>query len=161
MGMDIYEESGVVFTVEEIARRLFRQFTSPEISKAVAGLKKILSDNDDVAKLDSVRSHSDLSEWLESFAWNAVKEEYIDSSSLERVWKSITKSLGIKGLPGVRFEYWTQSRLSGYNVPTEIPCIVFDESKLFEVNMTDRGQKVAKLLGMTKIKPTSWTVMSV
>lgn len=163
MGMDIYSKTGVVFTVEDISSMLFGKLENSEVGKVVEDLKANWNEDwGDKGGLDEVKDASSLSNWLCSFASSLVRDEYLDETSLGQVWGVITESMDIADqLPMVTFDYWTRSRISGWEVPTEVPCIVFEESGLFETKMTAAGKKFAKLIGQKKIEITTWTIMSV
>lgn len=163
MGMDIYSKSGVVFTVEDISSMLFGKLDNSSVEKVVGDLNSNWSENwGDKSGLDEVKDSASLSNWLCSFASSLVRDDYLDEINLAQVWDVITQSMDIADqLPMATFDYWTHSRISGWEVPTEVPCVVFEESGLFETKMTSAGKKFAKLIGQKTIGLTTWTIMSV
>ena len=76
------------------------------------------------------------------------------------LFEIICENLKIE-LPAFKFDYWTRSRVSGWEVPVNTPCIVFSNDGLFETKMTKEGKRLAALLGVKKIESSSWTFMSV
>lgn len=163
MGMDIYSKSGVVFTMEDISSMLFGRLKNSAVEKVTEDLRTNWNEDwGDKTCLDEVRDASSLSNWLCSFASSLVRDDYLDETTLGQVWDVVTESTGISDqLPIASFDYWTHSRISGWEVPTDVPCIVFEESGLFETKMTKEGKNFAKLIGQKSIKSTTWTVMSV
>ena len=146
--------TGVVFTVEDIASNLFGKLKKNDLAKVIEALK------DKEFKIEDVKDSNDLVAWVVSFANELVEDDYIQSEKLEPVFDIITSALGIN-LPNYSFDYWNASRINGWEVPTETPCIVFTDSDLFETKMTAKGKKLAALLKMKSISQTIWTVMSV
>ena len=159
MGMDIYSNSGVVLPVSEVSGTLFGGIQ--DVSKIVKALEKSWKDEWGKIELENVKSGEELAAWFTSLADSLVRDDYLDDSVLTEVWDVITKKSGLaKKLPHASFDYWTHSRISGWEVPTEVPCVIFHEDGLFETKPTREGRKLSKLLGQ-EIQLTTWTVMSV
>lgn len=163
MGMDIYSKTGVVFTVEEIASALFGGIK--DVSGIVSAVRDITSwgsvESGLQERLSSVKTGGDLVGWISSLADSCVKDEYLDETVIGEAWDAAVEEAGLsRKLPLASFDYWTHSRISGYDVPMEVPCLVFNDHDLFEVKTTKAGKKLSKLLGQD-IKQTTWTIMSV
>lgn len=164
MGMDIYSNSGVVFPVEDAAPAIFSKAKKNQIAQAVEAIKSKWNYNDK-SGLDDVKDPDALIGWVvetaNKFGQVANSQDgYIDSLALVSLFDILCDSFGIK-LPSFSFEYWTRSRISGWEVPTNTPCIVFDNDGLFETKPTKEGKKLAKMLGQESIESTTWTIMSV
>jgi hypothetical protein len=100
--------------------------------------------------------------WLLSVAEGLVDKEgeYMDSLAFQDLFQIVAESLGIS-LPPHEFDYWARGRISGWEVPLETPCIVFNSGGLFEKRMTKEGKRLAALLGRGEVEESTWTVMSV
>ena len=161
MGMDIYSYSGVVAPVSEVASSLFHKAKNEEVV-AVAEAVKIRWEVEDKSGIDGVVDAGSLVAWISDVAERLVdkKGEYIDSIALLSLFEIICENLKIE-LPAFKFDYWTRSRVSGWEVPVNTPCIVFSNDGLFETKMTKEGKRLAALLGVKKIESSSWTFMSV
>lgn len=175
MGMDIYSKSGVVFPAEELAAHLFGKLTKPKVAAAVAELRKIFAaskNNEGVAyfpesekALDSIKLGGDIAEWFNNLLRETLTDSYgdyyfSDDDILNKTWDVFVAATGLD-LPAVTFEYWSKPRLNGWDVPADTPCVVFEPDNLFETKMTKEGKKLAKLLKLTEISQTTWTIMSV
>lgn len=172
MGMDIYSEHGVVFTVGELCIRMFGKMKKGFVALAVEGINEYLcTKNKDkefdgpLTTLKTIKTAPELVDWFVQFCESQVETEYGEGyfSTDEHMSAIFDKLCEIAeiDLPPATFEYWTRCRLNGYDVPIEEPCIVINDEKLFETKMTDAGKRVAKLLGLRKIESTTWTIMSV
>lgn len=162
MGMDIISSSGVVFPVADICVVLFADAKKGPLASAVANIKAEWKEEWGELQIDKVDTGVDLAEWFSNLVSSQVKDDYLDDRIVGTVWDLIVEGLGLQGkLPSASFDYWTHSRISGWDVPIEVPCIVFDENGLFETKMTREGKKFAKLIGEQSIKSTTWTIMSV
>lgn len=154
MGVDIYTNSGILFTIEEAVERFFKLK-----KKDIESFKNNFS-SEKRFDLDKVKTLSDLKTWFLNFASECIVksdyDEYVNGEELGKVWNQIVKL----ELPEVRFEYFTNNRYSGYDVPTNTICVVFDDDGLFETKMTKEGKKVAKMMGLKDLQSTEWTVYS-
>lgn len=165
MGMDISSESGIVFEINEVVPHIFDSFTDSQVKSAVTRLKKKYEKSWPTSKenLEKVSTAEELCNWfLEGIV---VKERDYDDDSFDTynigdIWEHIMTATKSK-LPDASFEYWTSSRISDYEVPIEVPCIVFEEYGMFETKMTAKGKKLAAALGVKTIQTSTWTVMSV
>lgn len=175
MGMDIYSKSGVVFPAEELAAHLFGKLTKPKVAAAVTELREIFAASKNDAgephfpnaeqSLDGVKVGGDIAEWLNNLMRETLTDSYgdyyfSDDEILHKTW-SIFVSTANLDLPPVTFEYWSKPRLNGWEVPADTPCVVFEPDNLFETKMTKEGKKLAKLLKVSEISQTTWTIMSV
>lgn len=176
MGMDIYEGSGVVFTAADIVKRLCGKFSKTKTKAVVSVLREILSaSKNDIGELhypnaagalDTLITGRDLPDWFEAFLREGLTDSYgdfyySDDTVLHQVWDALVVVAAGLSLPSVSFEYWTRPRISGWEVPIEVPCVVFEDADLFETKMTKKGQELAKLCKLKTIEKTTWTVMSV
>lgn len=161
MGMDIISSSGVVVPVEEATPAIFGKFKKAQVAKAIEAVRSGWSLSEKFPS-DGVTDAGSLVSWISDVANGLVDKEggYIDSLALVDLFVVLCESLGVE-LPSFEFDYWTRSRISGWEVPTNVPCIVFDNNGLFETKMTKEGKKLAKMLGSSEIKPSTWTIMSV
>lgn len=163
MGVDIYTRSGILFTVDE-AVRFFKGLSKEEIKSFVeANKSEFCGANGCDSELTEVKTLSDLKSWFVNLANSKVvkDDDYIsDTSALERVWMELAG--GRLDLPEVSFEYFSSNRYSGYDVPTQTVCLVFNDNDLFETKPTKSGKQVAKKLGIKAkdFKTTTWTVYS-
>jgi hypothetical protein len=173
MGMDIYAEHGVVFEVGDLALRLFGKFKKPIVAQIKELLKSFLTTHNkdhmfdgSLAKLLAVKTGLQLGEWYANFCEDQIEGENDDEryfctdEHMLRVWDEICGAAGL-GLPSVSFRYWTRGRLNGWDVPIDVPCIVFADDDLFETKMTSEGKKLAKTLGLKELTAVTWTEMSV
>lgn len=162
MGMDIISSSGVVFPVSEFCFVLFSGAKKRSVASVAAKIKAEWKEEWGDPQIDEVKTGNYLAEWFSNLARSQVRDDYIDDRILGVVWGSIIDGLGLRDkLPPASFDYWTHGRISGWSVPIEVPCIVFDDSGLFETKMTREGKKFAKLIGEQNIRSTTWTTMSV
>jgi hypothetical protein len=161
MGMDIYSSSGVVLPLEEALLAILSKAKKPGVLKAVQAVQSQWK-SDDKKGVEEVKDKESLASWLLSVAEGLVNKEgeYMDSLALQDVFQIVTDSLGIS-LPAYEFDYWSRGRISGWDVPLGVPCIVFGVHGLFEKRMTKEGKRLAALLGRGEIEESTWTVMSV
>lgn len=173
MGMDIYSEHGVVFEVSDLVLRLFGRFKKPLVAEIKEKVKSFLTiHNKDhmfdgpLAKLAGVKTGQHLGEWYANFCEDQlvgedVHDRYFSTDEhMLSVWDDICEAAGLE-LPSVNFRYWTRGRLNGWDVPIDVPCIVFDDETLFETKMTSAGKKLAKVLGLKELSSVTWTELSV
>lgn len=161
MGMDIYSQSGVVVPVSEVSASLFHKAKGEEVLAAAEAVKNRW-EVDDKSGIEGVKDADSLIAWVSDVAERLVNKdgEYIDSLALVSLFDIICENLGVE-LPSFEFDYWTRSRINGWEVPTNTPCIVFSNDGLFETKMTKEGKRLAALLGTKKIESSTWTIMSV
>jgi len=161
MGMDINSSSGVVLPLEDAAPRIFGGSDDSDILKTAESVKDGWK-HGGIEGLENVRDSASLSSWLCEVAERMTNKEegYIDSMALADLFEMFAKPLNID-LPPFYFDYWTRSRINGWEVPIDVPCIVFYEEGLFETKMTKDGKRLAKSLGLKKIELSTWTTMSV
>jgi hypothetical protein len=161
MGMDIYSNSGVVLPVADAAAAIFRKADKEQVLRAVEEVKAKW-DMTDKSGLDGINDAHSLVAWVAEVAERLVNKEgeYIDSLALVNLFEILCESLEIE-LPLFEFDYWTRSRISGWEVPTNTPCIVFSSDGLFETKMSKEGKRLAAILGTKKIESSTWTIMSV
>lgn len=161
MGMDIISSSGVVVSVEEAAAAIFGKAKKDAVLKAVEDVRAKWSLAEKFPT-ENVPDAASLVGWISEAASGLVDKEggYIDSLALVDLFNVLCESLGVD-LPSYEFDYWTHSRISGWEVPIDTPCIVFSNDGLFETKMTKEGKRLAKLLGTKQIQSTTWTIMSV
>lgn len=160
MGMDIYSNSGVVFSLKDALPSIFRKVKKSEVKLVVQILRERWN-AEDKGGLDGVKDKESLSSWMCSVADGLVKDgEYMDSLAFEDLFQIVVEAIGIS-LPAYSFDYWTRGRINGWDVPIGTPCIVFDVSELFETKMTKEGKRLAALLGTKEIQQSTWTIMSV
>lgn len=161
MGMDIYSNSGVVVPVSEAAAAIFRKAKKEDVLKAVESVRANW-DISDKSGLEVVQDAGSLADWVALVAERLVDKEgeYLDSLALVNLFEIICENLGIE-LPLFEFDYWTRARISGWEVPTNTPCVVFSSDGLFETKMTKEGKRLAAILGTKEIESSTWTIMSV
>lgn len=161
MGMDIISSSGVVVPVDEAAPSIFGKAKKDQVAKAVDAVRSGWNMAEKFS-VDGVKDANTLARWVSETAASLVDKEgeYIDSLALVELFSILCESLGID-LPSFEFDYWTRSRISGWEVPTGVPCIVFHSNGLFETKMTKEGKRLAKILGTKEIQSSTWTIMSV
>lgn len=160
--MDIISSSGVVFPLSEICLALFSDAKKGALAAALANVKDAWREEWGDHQIDGVTAGGELAAWFFALSLEQVKDDYLSEEVVGPVWGAITEGLGLADkLPPASFDYWTHSRISGWDVPIEVPCVVFDETGLFETKMTREGKKFAKLIGEQSIKSTKWTIMSV
>lgn len=161
MGMDIYSNSGVVVPLSDATPSIFRKAKKENILKAADAVRAVWEVSDKTG-LESVEDLSSLTAWVVGVAERLTNKEegYIDSVALTNLFDILCEQLGVE-LPSFEFDYWTRSRISGWEVPTNTPCIVFSDSGLFEKKMTKEGKRLASILGTKEIESSTWTVMSV
>lgn len=161
MGMDIYSSSGVVIQVDEAVPAILRKVKKaqiPAVVEAIGSKWKF----DDKSGLDEVKNLESLVAWIVAAAEKMVDKEggYLDSIALTDLFEVVCGAVGIE-LPSFSFDYWTHSRISGWEVPTNTPCMVFSDDGLFETKMSKEGKRLAGILGRSEVESTTWTVMSV
>jgi hypothetical protein len=162
MGMDIYSQQGIVFTVSELLPKIFK-FKKQQLESLISALCKDVFPENEEEKTNLLRTENseDFIRWFEDLVARSHNGEYYeDTGTLERVWGAATDELGLD-LPNATFEWWDSRRLQGYDVPIQEHCIVLDDSQVFETKLSDYGKKVAKILKQRNLKSTTWTVMSV
>lgn len=173
MGMDIYTGHGVVFTAEEILPKLFGKLGKGATSNLLEAIQAAFTAREQeqfpesFKALDSVKTGAEFAQWFIGLMEEGLVDSYgdryySDESFLQTVWSLAEQEAAIDHiLPTVSFEYWSNGRLNGFDVPVDTPCLVFADDDLFETKMTEEGKKLAKLLKMKRIVSTTWTVMSV
>lgn len=161
MGMDIYSNSGVVVPVSEAAGAIFRKAKKQEVLAAAEAVRNAWEVSDK-SGLEGVEDFQSLSAWVTEVAERLSNKDegYTDSLALTSLFDIICEAVGVE-LPPFEFDYWTRSRISGWEVPINTPCIVFSDRGLFEKKMTKEGKRLAGLLGARQIESSTWTVMSV
>lgn len=173
MGMDIYAEHGVVFEVGDLAPQLFGKFKKPLVAEIRETIKSFLTEHNKdhmfagpLARLAGVKTGHQLGEWYANFCEDQlvgedVHDRYFSTDThMLALWDAICAAAGLE-MPPVGFRYWTRGRLNGWDVPIDVPCIVFDDETLFETKMTSAGKKLAKMLGLKELTAVTWTEMSV
>lgn len=172
MGMDIYSEHGVVLEVSEMCYRLFGKIKKKSLKLVCEALAKYLENNNNdkqflgpLTTLPTVKTGKEFADWFAKFCESQLEEDYGESyfateEHMSKLWNITLETLGVN-FPAVTFHYWTRSRLNGWEVPIDTPCIVIDDTDLFETRMTAEGKRVAKMLGTNEINSTTWTIMSV
>lgn len=172
MGMDIYSEHGVVLEVSEICNRLFGGVKKKQFKTMCEALAQYLVEHNAdkqfdgaITTLPTIKDGKEFGDWFTKFCEDQLESDYGDAyfateEHMSKLWNIALDVLGVD-FPAVTFHYWTRSRLNGWDVPIDTPCIVIDDTDLFETRMTSRGKRVAKLLGVDEITSTTWTIMSV
>lgn len=161
MGIDIYSDGGILFELDEAVNKFFKGLNKKTISEVIEDCLPILAEEDDIHFLKSVENLDDLKSWFIGLAQKSLDDnKYLDEEFLIIVWNKIINKTKFNDLPQVRFKYFTSNRYSGYEVPIDTICLVFNDDDLFEVKMTAKGRAVAKKMGYKEIKKTSWTVYS-
>jgi hypothetical protein len=173
MGMDIYSEHGVVFEVSDLALRLFGNFKKTLVAEIKEKLKTFLTEiNKDnvfdgpIAVLARVKTGQNLGEWFANFCEDQLVGEDVNDRYFRTyehmlcVWDEICGAAGLN-MPTASFRYWNRGRLNGWDVPIDVPCIVFDDESLFETKMTAAGKRLAKLLKLKELTSVTWTELSV
>jgi hypothetical protein len=175
MGVDIYSQTGVVFTIDEAVVKLIPTMKTAEIRKmfpliesAAEDVLSLLHDREFAgamqARLASLRTTKELRAWFVDLVHAFVVDDdgYIEHADvLSDVLLTIMGPKNSKALPDFAFEYFNSGRYSGWDVPLGVPCVVFDAAGLFEEKMTAAGRKLAKHLGIKSLSSTPWTVYSV
>lgn len=164
MGVDIYIDSGILFTLEDAVNKFFKGLNKKNIAEIVDSCSDIVKDENDLHFLKSIANIEDLKSWFIGSAQKLADESeypgYFDEEFLSLIWNRIIDKTKFTNLPQVRFKYFKSNRYSGYDVPTNTVCVVFDDSGLFENKMSTQGKAVAKLMGLKSIEKTTWTVYS-
>lgn len=163
MGMDIYSQHGIVFTVSDLLPRVFGKFKKQQLENVSATLcKEVFPENEEEkANINRIENSEEFIRWFEDFIARSHNGDYYnDTGTLERIWGAAADELELD-LPTVTFEWWDSSRLQGYEVPMQEHCIVFDDGDVFETKLTDYGRKIAKILKEKNLSSTTWTIMSV
>jgi hypothetical protein len=161
MGVDIYADSGILFTIDDAVSRFFKGLNKKSITEIIDSCTSIITDENDLHFLKSISNTDDLKSWFISFAQKLVDDEgCLDEDFLSIVYYRIIDKTKFKDLPAVRFKYFKSNRYSGYDVPANTICLVIDDTGLFETKMTAQGKLVAKLMGFKNIEKTTWTVYS-
>ena len=161
MGVDIYTSSGILFPIEEAVGRFFKVKKS-EIASVIEEITpQIPEEKKEFAEtLKNVKTSEELGSWFCGLVNAFINDEYIGySDDLARIFDSVLDHTKFAGLPETSLDYFTSGRYSGYDVPIETPCVIFNDNGLFETKLTKEGQAVAKKMGM-KIAQTTWTVYS-
>jgi hypothetical protein len=159
MGVDIYANSGILFTLEYAISKFFKGISSAKFKKIVEEIASQLEE-DEKESFTAVSNLSDLKVWFEDFANSKINDDYLESEKLEDIFNIVLDNTKFAALPDVSFEYFTSNRYSGYDVPTETICVIFSDIGIFETKLTKKGQAVAKLIGSKNTKQTTWTVYS-
>lgn len=156
MGTDIYTRQGVLFEVSDIVPNLFGRIKNTQVKNIVEKINKHHAD----VECSSTTSQ-ELCDWFVNLVDKSVGEEgyFSNEDVLISIWNIICKETKTS-LPDVSFEYFTSNRISDYNVPTNVSCLVFSDHNLFKTVMTEKGKQVAKTLRLRKIESTTWTVWS-
>jgi hypothetical protein len=161
MGTDIYVGSGILFSIDDAVDLFFKGFNKKKISLLVSELKSIIENKEEHDFINDIEDIYELKSWFVSFCQKQVNNEYVSEQSLLiNIWNVIVEKTKFKNLPEISFEYFTSSRYSGYEVPIETVCVVFNDTDLFETKMSKKGEAVAKAMGLKKIEKTTWTVYS-
>tara|TARA_R110000751_G_scaffold287491_1_gene392265 strand:- start:905 stop:1675 length:771 start_codon:yes stop_codon:yes gene_type:complete len=114
----------------------------------------------------SITKNSDINEVCDALSnlVNIDDDDGYDSGimmgdSACELWQRILKSYDqLPDLCDIRV--FNSNRLSGYDVPTEEPCFVFDDSECFKTTKTKKGEALDELVGY-ELESKEWTIMSV
>jgi hypothetical protein len=169
LGVDIYIDSGILFTLEDAVNKFFKGLNKKSIAEIVDSCSDIVKDENDLHFLKSIANTEDLKSWFIGSAQKLADESehpgYFNGvltheEFLSLIWHRVIDKTKFTNLPQVRFKYFKSNRYSGYDVPANTICVVFDDSGLFENKMSTQGKAVAKLMGLKSIEKTTWTVYS-
>lgn len=164
MGIDIYSESGILFSLDEAVSRFFKGINASNIKKIIEDVETMIDDDSEHRNsLKNIKNCESLKSWFLELANSKINKEegYVfDGEILQSLWDKIINYTKFKDLPEITFEYFTSNRFSGYDVPTETICIKFNDYGLFETKLTKKGQKLAEIMKIKNLKQTHWTVYS-
>ena len=159
MGSDIFTESAVAIELSDFLNvDAIKKKGTRELIANVFYLDKFISDK---AFADMVKSKS---LFIETFIKNMSmyegrENDVVNNAIMLEVFCEHT-GLNIKALPDYKLQSFDNCRESGYDIVTGVIYIMFDSFNLFETVMTNKGKKVAKILGVDHIHETTWTVHS-
>lgn len=184
MGVDVYSESGVLATSDEILK-----FVTGKNKKQVVEIcqnfydeLKQESDNDPDAEwrkktvehfgcLNNIKAKTidDLRQVLESVikvsgepAKYDVDTHVVYSEELQCLFSKIVEAYSLstgKDLPYLtEVNAWGSSRYNGWDVPKGVACFIFDQDSCFERSMSDEGKNLKKVIGHCDL--TEWTTFS-
>ena len=167
MGTDVWSESGIVLTLDNMVSAIPKR----GLSAIIQAVKKLAAKNIkqsprfqcliDVGSSDrdgfidamltvSAISHDDDLEDDDDY-------EYDCNGHIAALWSTIIKKAHPE-MPMFELKVFDNGRESGYNVPIGEPVFIFSTDKLLKQVLTDKGKKFKKVFG--SCSENTWSVMS-
>ena len=169
MGTDISSYKGFVLSLSDLIS-LIEPAHLEGIRHGVAGLFYKRLDGKEIeaslaqviSSLKTAISSDDISESIHSIFAEEDFDDYgaeIDRHDQRFVLVSIFCEILLPITPK-EIRIFARPRVEGFEVPTGEVVLVFDYQNCFEIRMTDTGKSVARALGVAKISPSHWTIMT-
>jgi hypothetical protein len=151
MGIDIYSDRGIIFTVDEFLKVINGKNKSNVVSVCHLKTSMKLSDIREIIA-SSIEVEGEVSKYGSCYVTDA---EYVQDL-FRRILDACPEA---DNLPHIKeVTAWGSGRNNGWEVPKGIACVVFDSDDCYERSLSEKGKAVKKMFG--HCDETEWTEMS-
>lgn len=164
MGTDVWSESGVVLTLDNMVRAIPKRGLSTIVQAVKKHAEKNIEESPRFKCILDVGS--DRQEFMDAvLAVSAISHEndleddyeYDCDGHIVELWNIIIKK-SHPDMPHFELRVFDNGRESGYGVPIGEPVFIFGKEKLLKQVLTEKGKKFKKLFG--SCSENRWSVMS-
>ena len=182
MGIDIYSDRGIIFTVDEFLKVINDKNKSNVVSVCHAFHKELVDEAnadtdsewrnqlaDRFKPFSTLKTSMKLSDIREIIASSIEVEGEVskygscyvtDAEYVEYLFRRILDACPeADNLPYIKeVTAWGSGRNNGWEVPKGIACVVFDSDDCYERSLSEKGKALKKMFG--HCDETEWTEMS-
>tara|TARA_B100000029_G_C17273271_1_gene850621 strand:+ start:234 stop:734 length:501 start_codon:yes stop_codon:yes gene_type:complete len=165
MGTDVYSESGIIATTDDVIGLLRKK----DLKKVIEICMDESLEIGDLEPLKKINKKSSIEE-VKNVLFECVKVHgkpskygnddcYLENSyQLECLWDSILSDTRPE-LPSLKeINVFDSPRYNGWNVPLGEACFIFDSTNCFVQTLSEEGQVLKKAIG--HCDESEWTIVS-